>query len=401
MSIKAPTVMVSSTYYDLRQIRDDLGTFIERLGYHALLSERPSFPIDPDLDTIENCRRRVERDADVLVLVIGGRYGAVDEPTGKSITNLEYMTARAKGIPIAAFVDKKVLALLPVWKRNPDADFPDVPDARVFGFIEAVRTTDKVWTHEFERAQDITDSLRQILAYWTREGLEAMRLLRPAAGKLPLRLSAQALRLVLERPDSWEIRFFTQVLADELETHAETRMEHRFGIVFGDVEPVAPWQFLGPWVGSKFEQMKRLAKTLSMLINVRLAEAMRPAGTPGDVDELAFVARKIGETYKHLMLLSQRIRCVHVHESLRPVVEQLAMMADQPLDVVEETSRELTSRVAEQLALPPEERVPITIETVLELRNQEALEAAIGECGAECLRLIEAGELDPDEVEGW
>src|SRR4051812_38185729 len=71
----APTIMVSSTFYDLKQYREDIRRFIEDdLGYRPLLSEHPSFPINPDLSAIENCRERVQRDADVLVLVIGKRY---------------------------------------------------------------------------------------------------------------------------------------------------------------------------------------------------------------------------------------------------------------------------------------------------------------------------------------
>jgi len=59
---EAPTIMVSSTFYDLRQIRADLSSFIsDELGYIPLLSELPSFPIDPDFDIIENCRRRVNQ----------------------------------------------------------------------------------------------------------------------------------------------------------------------------------------------------------------------------------------------------------------------------------------------------------------------------------------------------
>jgi hypothetical protein len=42
---------------------------------------------------------KVERNADVLVLVIGGRYGFVDEAGSKSVSNLEYLVARAKGYP--------------------------------------------------------------------------------------------------------------------------------------------------------------------------------------------------------------------------------------------------------------------------------------------------------------
>ncbi len=94
----APVVMVSSTFYDLRQIRADLGRFVmDELGYVTLLSELPSFPVDPDLDTVANCRARVERDADIFVLVIGGRYGSINGKTNKSITNLEFLAARQKG----------------------------------------------------------------------------------------------------------------------------------------------------------------------------------------------------------------------------------------------------------------------------------------------------------------
>src|SRR6266536_3256695 len=96
-----PTVMVSSTFYDLRQLRADLARFIaDELGYQALLSELPSFPVDPDLDTIENCQARVRENVDVFVLVIGGRYGSIDDKTSRSVTNLEFLAARQKGLPV-------------------------------------------------------------------------------------------------------------------------------------------------------------------------------------------------------------------------------------------------------------------------------------------------------------
>src|ERR1043166_5353057 len=115
-----PGVFVSSTFYDLKQVRDDLRQFIASRGYRPLLSELPSFPVDPNASTVENCKKIVERDADMFVLVVGGRYGKPVPDSAKSVTNLEYSTARAKGIPIFAFVEKRVLAQLPTWKRNPN-----------------------------------------------------------------------------------------------------------------------------------------------------------------------------------------------------------------------------------------------------------------------------------------
>src|SRR5438477_5350333 len=112
-----PTVFVSSTFYDLHHLRAELMGFIDGMGYTPLLSEKNSFPIDPDQSTIDSCRRAVAEHADMFVLVVGGRYGSVI--TGDtSVTNIEYLAAVAKQIPIFAFVESGILAILPVWRKN-------------------------------------------------------------------------------------------------------------------------------------------------------------------------------------------------------------------------------------------------------------------------------------------
>lgn len=232
----APNVMVSSTFYDLRQIRANLaGLIANELGYVPLLSELSSFPIDPDLNTIENCRARVERDANIFVLIIGGRYGSIDDQTEKSITNLEFLTARQKGIPTYAFVDKGVLAVVPTWKRNPTADFSDTVDTpRVFEFIEYVRSQERVWTFPFEIAQDITSTLRQQLAFLFSDSLKIR--LRLSGGGLPSyfeSLGAKALRLALEKPAGWEYLLFLQSWCDEVERHSDSIREYKTGLTLG------------------------------------------------------------------------------------------------------------------------------------------------------------------------
>lgn len=54
---------------------------------------------------MNNCLRVVEHRADILVLIVGGRYGNVADYTDKSITNLEYLRAKSKEIPAYAFID--------------------------------------------------------------------------------------------------------------------------------------------------------------------------------------------------------------------------------------------------------------------------------------------------------
>src|SRR5207302_3934911 len=97
---RPPSIFVSSTCYDLSQLRLDLKRFIESFGYDAIISESSAFPINPQATTIQNCINAVRDCADILVLVVGNRYGS--SPPGesdRSITNLEYLEAKAKGIP--------------------------------------------------------------------------------------------------------------------------------------------------------------------------------------------------------------------------------------------------------------------------------------------------------------
>ena len=62
-----PVVFVSSTCYDLKQIRADMKEFIEgTYGFDAMLSEFDSFPIDPCVGTFENCLSNVDQCADVF-----------------------------------------------------------------------------------------------------------------------------------------------------------------------------------------------------------------------------------------------------------------------------------------------------------------------------------------------
>jgi len=141
-------IFVSSTCYDLSQIRADLFDFIENLGNNPILSEYLNFPVNPAKNTITNCIDAVKDSADIFILVIGNRYGNTVN-NGKSITNSEFLTARNKGIPIYVFILKSVLNVIPIWKTNKSADYSSVVDnTAIFEFICEIREDNKIWSYE-------------------------------------------------------------------------------------------------------------------------------------------------------------------------------------------------------------------------------------------------------------
>jgi Domain of unknown function (DUF4062) len=356
-----PQVMVSSTFFDLKQVRADLGRFlVDHLGCTPLISEWASFPIDPDVNTIENCRRRVEREADILILIIGGRYGFVDSTSSRSVTNIEYLAARVKGIPIYAFVEKRVLAILPVWRSNKNADFSGVvDDPRVFGFIEEVRDIHRTWMREFEFADEIVIALRVQFAYLTLQGAKWVRQVTDSREQLILSdLRGVPLRIAIEKPPHWEYKLFAQVLVQELGARQVLREQKRLGITLGVHEAVTPESFHS-WSGVRFEELSRINISLGKLINEELERAIGPDGQPGDVELLVFTARAIAGLYQETLEWTLRIRRVVVaEEGVDSLVRAMDRFGDDILDKIETFGPSLLRGLesideAERRGIPP------------------------------------------------
>lgn len=94
------SVFISSTYEDLKEERQALvGVALENnlipVGmeqFHAA----PTSQWDVITKMIDEC--------DIYLLVIGGRYGAIDEETGISYTEKEYNYAKNKGLPVLVLI---------------------------------------------------------------------------------------------------------------------------------------------------------------------------------------------------------------------------------------------------------------------------------------------------------
>ena len=374
---RPPCVMISSTFYDLRQIRDDLRQFIEGVGYRPLLSEHASFPIDPDATTIENCRRRVEQDADILVLVIGGRYGSIDATPNKSVTNLEYTSARHKRIPIYVFIDPQVLALLPLWKRNPAADFSgQVDSTRLFEFIEHVSTIDSVWMTEFKSARDIIDALRTQFAFQQQTGLRLQRQTLSLADQDWFdTLHGETLRVALDRPPAWEYLLFASALRDGVARHRRLARTHALKIPIGFGEDV---QDPLAWIRTRLMDARRLTSSLNDLIKGALQEALGPEGAPGDTGAIVFVADTIADLYRDALLWSLRLRTANIDERFQQMAAALGDMMD---DVVQQAAKfgpYAKAQVEEALAAP-KTGVPRVIKMTLTISMPEAAEQSFND----------------------
>lgn len=373
MTNAAPSIMVSSTFYDLRQIRADLANFFTNdLGYRPLLSELSSFPIDPDSDTVSNCRKRVEDNCDIMVLIVGGRYGYIDTNSAKSITNLEYLTARSKGIPIYTFVQKNVLATLPVWKNNKNADFHSVvDDTRIFDFIETIRSIDKVWMFEFETAQNIIETLRAQFAHIMAEGLSWRLKFRTNLIPKDPNLSGESIKIILEKPKFWEYTLFAQSLVDQIAALDDYRREYQLGLVLGTRESVTPENF-SAWFHARTDELLLVIEALTKIAPGAIEQSFGPPGKPGDVHAIVFVTRKLASIYTEAIQWSQRIQRASFHEILAPAQTQMAEFSKTIIDQIEALGSNVKKQLEQILAMPePREPQVITIKISVDIPNAD------------------------------
>lgn len=167
-----PKVFISSTCFDLKELRDSLSRFVKSFGFEPVLSEHGDVFYHPDLHTHEACVHEVSN-CQMFILLIGGRFGGTYiHDKEKSITNAEYTAAKDLGIPIFTYIKKSVLDNHHLFQANrkksflKDLDFPAVEkqeDAiHIFNFIDQVRKAPTNNAFDgFETSLDVESHLRK------------------------------------------------------------------------------------------------------------------------------------------------------------------------------------------------------------------------------------------------
>lgn len=164
-----PRIFISSTFYDLKYIREDLANFVRSYGYEPILFEDGDIGYTPGKTLDSSCYESM-RNSDMVILIIGGEYGSAASGEKKddfkeymSVTRNEFRTAVETGIPIFVMIDKKVMTEYGVYdanynaieKENREMAFPTTKNINVFRFIKEIKGIVTLSIQEFERSSDI------------------------------------------------------------------------------------------------------------------------------------------------------------------------------------------------------------------------------------------------------
>lgn len=158
-----PRVFISSTYYDLKNVRADLERFVRDKGFEPVLHERGNVPYGKESALEEYCYREIGN-CDILVALVGGRFGSASKQDPYSISQLEFKTASELQKPTYIFVERDVLAEYKTYSKNRESkiEWTAVNDVRVYKFLEEVfLLPSNNPVSPFETSLDITGFLQE------------------------------------------------------------------------------------------------------------------------------------------------------------------------------------------------------------------------------------------------
>lgn len=174
-----PRVFISSTFYDLKYIRDDLRRFLDTYNFETVLFENGDVGYVPHEFLDESCYRAM-RESNIAIVIIGGRYGSPssDENSKEefdkyvSVTKKEFITAKNSNIPIYVFVEKNVLIEYNVYATNKEEiekkeiniKFSEAKNINVHRFIDEVYSLGNIPVTGFSIVEDITSFLTKQFA---------------------------------------------------------------------------------------------------------------------------------------------------------------------------------------------------------------------------------------------
>lgn len=334
------SIFVSSTCYDLRALREHLRSEIATWGHDPVLSEYPSFPVSPDLTTVDNCRKVVRERADVFVLVVGGKRGSLDPVTNRSVVNAEYREARFVGIDCIIFVERQVWDLLPHFKRNPEADFSstvDYPD--VFRFIDEITESTK-WIFPFTRTDEILSTLRTQLSIRFRDLLTRARSNRLTILPEFVGESEVIARIAVDKDRLWEYRLACELLKDRM---------HRLDLKFSEVRSgfaVRRTKFLAGrdtinFIQDLLKDLTTIIEASVKILHEQLVSAFGPPGTPGDAGQIKRACDNLYSIFLSLYEWEMDVRFVRPHEVFEGIFSKMHGWSEELLSEFHRLPREL------------------------------------------------------------
>ncbi len=209
----APRVFISSTFYDLKQVRNNIGDFIKSLGYEPVMHERSGVAYSQTAPLENDCYHELAS-CDIVVCIIGNHFGSQSLDNDLSITMNEIQNAIKNKKKVYIFIANDVYTEHRTYLLNKDTGtfksaYTD--DIRIHEFIAELNKTVK--NHvimSFETTDQIINTLKSQFAGLLQNLLQREASMTEAKTAYDLQQSADIMKEIINDFEQQKEEFFTR-----------------------------------------------------------------------------------------------------------------------------------------------------------------------------------------------
>lgn len=261
----APRVFISSTFYDLKQVRNNIGDFITSLGYEPVMHEKSGVAYTQTTPLENDCYHELAS-CDIVVCIIGNHFGSKSLENDLSITMNEIQTAIKHKKKVYIFIANDVYMENEIYLVNKDSGAfkcKYVDDIRIHEFIAGLKESVKShFVAPFETTDKIIDTLRAQFAGLLQNLLQREASMTDAKTAYDLQQSADSMKSIIADFEQQKEDFFKKFNSSILMTNRIVYMIKKYigmdksaffakdlealdefmGLVgFESIEPDEPW----------------------------------------------------------------------------------------------------------------------------------------------------------------
>ena len=164
-----PRIFISSTYRDLKDVREGIVAFVKKSEYEPVTFERNDITWGLNQSLEQSCYDEIVS-CHMLVLIVRSTFGAASKSSAglppdkqKSVTQIEYRTAKEAGLPIFVFIDKATSDEYDAFKANnfrDDFTFQKLENRSLAMFIKEIKEeSPHRYIYSYNTIEDITVAL--------------------------------------------------------------------------------------------------------------------------------------------------------------------------------------------------------------------------------------------------
>lgn len=206
-----PRVFISSTYYDLKEVRNNIGNFVLNMGYEPVMHEKSRVAYVQDKPLEEDCYHELAS-CDIAICVIGSKFGSQSSNNDLSITMNEIQTAIKHKKKVYIFIARDMFIENRTYEQNKGSGIfksAYTDDLRVHDFILDLRNNVKVHViSQFDTTDDIVSTLKSQFAGLFQNLLAREASLSDTKASYDLAQSSDAIKNIIEELKTEKEEFF-------------------------------------------------------------------------------------------------------------------------------------------------------------------------------------------------